>query len=348
MISLDEILLEWNDIKCDDVQAVLRQMGEGDFSGVAFDEDNKQQQLVEMMDMTNDLARMAFSNSILFTEWYFDHQYKQSRVLKTDGDDLDKPTILEYFGLAMRAVRFETVQQYLETGKDMFPLPVNEAATDTNNLDSAKSRLEYVQHLIWRSLGWDSVIASNQLQQLFSGDSENRQVHWLAMDETVVETLTKYSSVMSVAINNATPLPQSDDGTTRIINVSYSEKIVTVPQHMNNEDTTIASLSAPSSNAMHEHSSVNQRQQLEIAQKTSMLQQQIWNEFESLPENEQTKTLERAEAVQREFLEKVMNTPPGPDRVLVMQNLSGDDQKLLVLHKLWITRKAVIEQDESC
>ena len=347
MISLDETLLDWKDVNRDDVQAVLRQMGEGDFTGVDFDsacDKDNQQQLAEMMDVTNDLARMAFSNSVLFAEWNFDSGCSQSRVLKKGDDELDKPTILEYCGLAMRAVRFEAVRQYLETGKEMFPSSANETTRNKTQLDSAKSRLEYVQHLIWRSLGWNPDFASNRLQQLFSDGSQSRQVHWLAMDEAVVESLTKYSSAMTVAVNNATPLPQSDDGTTRIINVSYSEKIVTVPQHdINNEDTTIASLSAPSSHAMHEHSSVQQRQQLEIAQKTSMLQQQIWDDFESLSDSEQIKTIEKAETVQREFLDRVMNTPPGPDRVLVMQSLSGEDQKLLVLHKLWSTRNAAKE-----
>ena len=39
--------------------------------------------------------------------------------------------------------------------------------------------------------------------------------------------------------------------------------------------------------------------------------------------------------MQREFFEKVMSTPPGQERVLLMQNMSEDDQKLLVLDKLW-------------
>ena len=155
-----------------------------------------------------------------------------------------------------------------------------------------------------------------------------------------IYVLTKYTSTMTVIINNLAALPQSDDGTTRIINVSYSEKVVTVPQDMNGEGTTIASLSAPSSHSMHEHSTAQQRQQLDIAQKTSMLQQQIWDEFESLSRSEQDETLRRAEHVQREFLEKVMSTPPGQERVLLMQSMSEDDQKLLVLDKLWKTHNA--------
>jgi hypothetical protein len=143
---------------------------------------------------------------------------------------------------------------------------------------------------------------------------------------------------MTVAINNATTVSHADDGTTRIINVSYSEKIVTVPESGNGN--AIPSLSAPTSNSIHDHTTTQQRQQLEIAQQTAMLQQQIWDEFESLSASEQANTLVRAEAVQKEFLERIMSTQPGPERVLLMQTLNGDDQRLLVVHKMWCSRNS--------
>jgi hypothetical protein len=111
----------------------------------------------------------------------------------------------------------------------------------------------------------------------------------------VMETLPKYASAMAVAINNATSLTSKDDGTTRIINVSYAEKILTVPHHMNEGDTTIASLSAQVSHSIHQHSSAHQRQQLDIAQKTSLLRQEIWQEVQSIYVEK------RAEIVQRSF-----------------------------------------------
>ena len=88
MNSLDEALLEWNDVTRDDVQAVIRQIGEGDFSRVVFDDATNHQQLTAVMDQTNDLARCAFSNSILFVEWQFGCQNVQSRVLKGSDDIL--------------------------------------------------------------------------------------------------------------------------------------------------------------------------------------------------------------------------------------------------------------------
>jgi hypothetical protein len=84
---------------------------------------------------------------------------------------------------------------------------------------------------------------------------------------------------------------------------SYSEKIMSGPCHsMNDDHSTVHSLSAPTSYSIHEHSTTQQRQQLNIAQKTSLLRQQIWEEFELLSPNEQTNSLERAKVVQNEFL----------------------------------------------
>lgn len=339
MTALDEVLLDGMDLNRDHVQIVLRQIGEGDFSCVTFDVTDvtkEENELRLMMEKTNDIARKAFSHSILYAEWKYDHlnQNVQSRKLKCEGN-LDKASILEYCALSTSAVRLESVQRFVESGENMFPV-LNVTASSILVEDSVNGRLENVQALIWHALGWDAVFASSQLRQMLSDGNQNNNP--LLTDATVDETLTKYASAMTVAMNNVTQLQHSDDGTTRVINVSYSEKIVTVPQNMNNEDTTIASLSAPTSNAIHEHSAVQQRQQLDIAQKTSMLQQQIWDEFEALPSSEQANTLQRAETAQREFLERVMNAPPGPERVLLMQSLSGEDQKLLVLHKLWIAQ----------
>jgi hypothetical protein len=341
--SLDEVLLDCKDGNRHDVQLVLREIGEGDFSRVTFEADDAcgdEDKLTELMDETNDLARKAFSTSVFFVEWYFDHHCTESRILKGQDCELDKACVLEFCALAMSAVRIDSVRQFLVEGKDIISFQSKGSMSkDTTELNTVKGRLEYVHSLIWRALGWADN-ASTQLQRLFSEENQCTHNNMLLTDGAVMETLAKYASAMAVAINNATPLICKDDGTTRIINVSYSEKIVTVPQHMNEEDTTIASLSAPVSYSIHDHSSAQQRQQLDIAQKTSLLQQEIWQEFQSMSRSEQTTTLERAEIVQKEFLERVMNTPPGPERVLLMQDMSAEDQRLLVVHKLWISHNS--------
>jgi len=123
------------------------------------------------------------------------------------------------------------------------------------------------------------------------------------------------------------------------VNVSYSEKIVSVPESaLEGGSHNISSLSAPASNTMEEHASSGHRQQLEIAQKTANLQKQLWNEFQSFSPSDQIKTLEKAKLAQEEFLEKMRSTPPGPQRVLIMQTIDGDVQKLLIIYKLWTSQ----------
>ena len=340
LVSLDEVLLDNAELNRDDMQVVLRQIGEGDFSCVAFDHDadNDQSKLVALIDIINDLARKAFSNSVLFVEWWFDHQNDQCRMLNGRDDEIDKSSILEYCALATSVVRIQSVQHFLESGTDLISVPSRGNDSKICELDSVNSRLEYVQTLIWRALGWDPHNASYQIEQLISNRNQSTP---LTSDETVLDALTKYASNMTTAVNNATPFHSPDDGTTRVVNVSYSEKIVSVPLQGNSKNNEFVSLSAPISNAIHEQPSAQQRQQLDIAQKMTMLQQQIWSEFESLSSTEQTKTLEKAEIVQKEFFELVMNTPSGPDRVLLMQSMSDENQKLLVLRKLWSAQNTV-------
>ncbi|KAL3795009.1 hypothetical protein HJC23_006330 [Cyclotella cryptica] len=362
--SLDETLAEWTNrhhdssIDRETVQLVLRQVGEGNFSSISFDATNDYQSqggrdqevlITQMMDKTNDMARKAFSHLVLYVEWQFDHGMQSPapspgfnlRGRDTTDTELDRSSILEYCALMISAVRLDSVQEYLCTGGELFSSAEKTGVVPNMELDTVDSRLVYIQHLIWRALGWDPDFASRQLLQFFSENEECNHDNSLMADENVVETLTKYASSMAVAISNATTTPNTDDGTTRIVNVSYSEKIVSVPYHsMNDDHGTIHSLSAPTSHSIHEHSTTQQRHQLDIAQKTSLLQQQIWEEFELLSPSEQTKTLERAEVVQKEFLEKVMNTPPGPERVVMMQNMDEDAQRSLVIYKLWCSRKS--------
>ncbi|KAL7489123.1 hypothetical protein ACHAW6_014709 [Cyclotella cf. meneghiniana] len=307
------------------------------------------------MEKTNDLARKVFSHLVLFEQWQIEHGMEPPvalpRTLRgrdTGETELDRSSILHYCALAMSAVRLDSVQTFLCTGKELFPsVEINVETANSKadmELDTVQSRFLYLQHFIWRALGWDPAFASRQVLQFFSENEESNRGSSLMMDENIVEALTKYASSMTVAISNATITPDADDGTTRIVTVSYSEKIMSVPCHsMDADHSVIHSLSAPTSHSIHEHGTTHQRQQLDIAQKTSLLQQQIWEEFVSLSPSEQTKTLERAEVVHKEFLEKVMSTQPGPQRVVLMQNIDEEAQRLLVMYKLWCSHQSCRE-----
>ena len=311
-------------------------------------------------------------------------RYGKLRGHNSAEDSFDRSSVLEYCGLMMTAVRLSEIQKYLRSEADSI-LTADQGLVSQqskiegvkgdqfegdNEFESVDDRLVHIQNLCWRAIGWEPDSALKQLQCLFDDEcNESSDVKMLTKDDMMVETLTKYASAMTVAVTNATmsrfgnsddkntfffkhdqsPFSQfpiiTDDGTTRIINVSYSEKIVTLPQSTitgddGNTNPTVHSLAAPTSNSMHEHTLSHQRRQMDIAHKTSMLQQQLWNEFQSLPREDQTKSLEKARKAQEEFLEEVKKTPPGPERVVLMQSMDREVQKLLVIYKLWCSHGA--------
>eukprot|EP00578_Thalassiosira_sp_NH16_P025869 CAMPEP_0181088158 /NCGR_PEP_ID=MMETSP1071-20121207/6640_1 /TAXON_ID=35127 /ORGANISM="Thalassiosira sp., Strain NH16" /LENGTH=479 /DNA_ID=CAMNT_0023170061 /DNA_START=126 /DNA_END=1565 /DNA_ORIENTATION=- len=421
LASLDDAISEWERRRShdgnaevdsfmsrDSVQAVLREIGNGDFSRVSFDgddsensglgsttalssttglrsrssrgsgngsqqsvgtgergvvKDNTAQEqrllLTGAVERTNELARRAYSRSVLIVEWRLElerpdqlAQYGMGE-LRGHGNTIDDESILEYCGLIMAAVRIPEVQQYLQNGNAAF---IFTGRNDDGNFpsgdglgcesSSVENRLRHIQQLCWRALGWESSHAMDQLRSLLSGESSDFEQ--ITNNAKVTETLTKYSSAMTVAVTNASMfnIGESDDhanndGTTRVVSVSYSEKIISVPNiDDNNEGHTVSSdsLSAPKSNTIDEHELSHQRRELDTAKAASVLQQQLWNEFQSLPPQEKTRMVEKSKMAHEEFLSKVTNTPPGEDRILLMQSIDSEVQKLLVIYKLWCSQ----------
>lgn len=303
LAALTDALLEYEggfDAKV--VQDVLREIGGGNFNNVDGGDEKLHKTLVEAMEKTNEAAREAFARSVLFVEM---RDGPNQRHLHTHND-LDRSTLMEYCGLAITAVRLPEIQRFLFDGTrvredikgDVFSTP--------------EERLLYIQRLLWKAVGWEPDTASDQIRHLMEGKSE------LMNDKEVVEALMKYASSMTVAATNASMGSEmaentNTDGTTRVVNVTYSEKVVT--------GDTIQSLSAPTSNAMNEHKneqqSLEQRQQKDVAK----MRQDIHDEFMSLSPDEQSKTLAKAKQVQDTFLQQVMNTPPGAERVLLMKGI---------------------------
>ncbi|KAL9187915.1 hypothetical protein ACHAXT_006293 [Thalassiosira profunda] len=379
LASLDESISEWQQregdgpITAEDVQGVLPEIGAGNFARVSFSDleehalpsstsstglrsrssaagsgngnaggqgtqkDTKleqQLQLTEAVEKTNEIAREVFARSILLVEWRLE-QSQSGRELRGNSESIDEKPILEYCGLMMAAARLPEVLRYLENGTVDFGVPRN----GTDAALSVDERLVHIQRLYWTALGWDSDSAMKQLNALLSGKSAESAMF---QDADAADTLTKYTSMMTVAATNAAMATAEGetasnaartDGTTRVVSVAYSEKIVSVPTDTDAAITS-QSLSAPTSNTITEHETTQQRQELDVAQKTSILQQQIWQEFQALHSDEQSKVIEEAKAAHFDFLEKVTNTPPGMERVLLMQSLDAETQKLLVLYKL--------------
>jgi hypothetical protein len=243
----------------------------------------------------------------------------------------------------MAAVRLPEIQTYLRTGHSPYGGPDGVG-------NSAEDRLKFVQTLIWRALGLDPANAADELLGMLTSGKGN-----LRFDDEAkaAETLTKYTSVMTVAATNASMSSivdggESDgrygnyDGTTRVVDVSYSEKIITLPTNGEGEIiTTPESMAAPASETIDEHEHSREKRALEVARETSALQERLWSDFESLPQHEREKKLEAARNAHLEFMEKMASTPPGRERVLLMQGMDAETQGLLVIYKLWCSQNVV-------
>lgn len=325
LTALNDTLLEYDgDFDANNVQDVLRKIGLGDFNDVDGDDDKLHENLVEAMENTNKVAREAFARSVIFLEMRGDTD-SNHRHLHT-SKDLDRSSLIEYCGLAITAVSIPEVQAFLLDGTRI----IEDFNCDV--FSTTEERLLYIQRLLWKALGVDPETASEQIQLLIEG-----QLGDLNDDKDLMETVMKYVSSMTVAATNASMGSNmaeysKSDGTTRVVSVSYTEKVVT--------SDTIQSLSAPTSNSMKEHTNeqqaFEQRQQLQVAK----MRQQIHDEFHSQSTEEQSKTLAKAKQAQEKFMLQLINTPAGPERVLLMKNIDFETQKLLIIHKMCASTEA--------
>lgn len=354
---------------------MLQEIGRGDATGVSFDDDGSsydgrsepqsnglrsrtrhngtkltavaksvdelKASLTAAVESTNDLARVAFSKSVLVHHWNLDGDHPSHDI----ECDLDESCILEYCGLVGAAMHIPQVQKYLRCGD--FDLVPSAAAQD---FQSAEERLAHVQRVAWKALGYRPDAAMSQLKSIISPHDTNKPRYFESMmsNETLRERLAEYQSILTVAATNASidNLGSSDngsivdDGTTRVVGVCYSEKIFTVPKSASLGGVQEKSAAAPSANEIAEHKHSEQRKQLDIAHQTSLLQQQIWSDFTELSSDEQERTLQEARSAQKDFLFRMQSTPPGQERILLMQSMSPTVQKQLVLCKLCDANRA--------
>ncbi len=330
-----------------------------------------QELLFRAVEQTNEIARQAFARSVLIVEWrnYQSTRHKEKKHLPqsekesmlSNNGNVDDGSIMEHCGMMMAAVQLSEVQQFLRTGTMNFLRSTHAECSliDGFHGRSVDDRLLHIQRLYWRALGYDPGQAMEHVNRLVSigctkcSEGEDS----LRNNAKIMETLETYASAMILAVTNASitgyrsedyPKGVNDDGTTRVVSVSYSEKIMTLPHDAldgdgrNNNGTPHPSLSAPTCNAIYEHASSQQRSDLNAAKATSVLQQQIWDEFQLLDPQEQTETLEAAKIAHCNFLEKVANTPLGAERTLLIQRMDSDVQHLLMIYKLWSSHSAAV------
>lgn len=132
---------------------------------------------------------------------------------------------------------------------------------------------------------------------------------------------------------------ENEGGCTRVVSVNFSEfeidptaSVTTAPGAIN---TSTVAAAAPIMDEMQQRVDEKQRRELEIARQAAELQQGILGELLTMEEQDRTDTLALAKETHDSFMLKVTELPVGPERVQFLQSISGEKQRLLVMHKLW-------------
>mmetsp|Transcript_3529 Transcript_3529/g.9899 ORF Transcript_3529/g.9899 Transcript_3529/m.9899 type:complete len:422 (+) Transcript_3529:144-1409(+) len=315
-------------------------------------EPNLSQELKGAMETMNDAARMAVCKLALYCEEGFvqTQSSTSSRTLQDEGR-LDRTKLMEYFGLCQVALKLPCVTDFLvEINRDrIFDARQSDGdQTDETNTSSSamvfpQSRLEYVQRLLAKAIGWDPVFVTSELRTIFV--ERPGEVDSDYYDEPVVSLFQKLVEEMMVAIRSASlQLRAKQDtellndlgkgGSTRVVSMQYSE--FEVDQNGNRIESS--QTNAPESTVDEREEDLSEeekKRQLRLASEAAILQQTILGELLSMSEEERTDKLNQAAKASRKFMEEAMALPPGQERVDFLRGMDATTARQLAMHKLW-------------
>jgi hypothetical protein len=328
---------------------------------------------VAMEDM-NDAARIAICKLILYNE----HEYEQERhFCHVDGEEmleetipktlpsssqrnlqgegrLDRTKLIEYFGLCQASLKLECVVQFLngET-KSLFEKRKSNNNTNNKNKNGISSmfpqnRLEYIQQLLAKSMGWDPIYVTSELRQILVEKKKNDDGYYnkevFILFQQLVEQMTVaiQSASIHIQYNQETKLLNDLDkgGNTRVVSVQHSEFDIlsdgtktssknNAPERFSQEERND---DFPTKNNMTEE---EKKRQLRLATEAAMLQQTILGELFNMDEHERNNKLKEAAEISREFMEQVLALSPGSERIDFLRGVDPITSRQLAIHKLW-------------
>lgn len=369
--ALRDSVSEYNElsaktITAEDAQQSLRALGANTYFSSIGSTDEDHEELLSAMATMNDAARMAFARAVLYSEVSWSKRYESPANLdesQDDGDkipmtnvtpidyknvnrylqneedagDMGRKDAIEFCGLCSAAIRLPEVANYLVTGDAIFP----EQATD-GEVDEVKKRATRafpqqrvlkVQHMMLCAVGYEPDYGGLELRKLMSTiDTENSDNSDLT---TAISTfmLTMQSAAKAAIIECAKEglSDENDGGVTRVVDVKYSEKT------LNKDGVYTDTGDAPSHETMEQQTEEQQREGIRMAQQAANLQKEIMNELMALDEEQRKNQLDLAKEAHETFLKEALAVPP-QERVVFMQNVGAEKQRMLLMHKLWESR----------
>jgi hypothetical protein len=221
-------------------------------------------------------------------------------------------------GIQSTSEQHECAMNYLQYILD------TEFGTDTGN--GEKKKYNYSSKLIstlaeYRSIMSTAMIVNDVTTTTTTATSLNLK-----------ESIEKEDSSSSNAVQHQLlPTPnECDDGTTRIVGVSYSEFIIDGDNHSSSDSDNNG---VPKSNIIHEHEIIQSRNEFHIRKAAFTLQESIINEYYMLSQSQREETLVEATAVYDKLIMNMKNVTFEKERVELLQNMTIDEQRLLVIYK---------------
>mmetsp|Transcript_4372 Transcript_4372/g.6148 ORF Transcript_4372/g.6148 Transcript_4372/m.6148 type:complete len:668 (+) Transcript_4372:18-2021(+) len=338
-------------MKIEDVEKCLKNLGDGNFDELLGSK-QEMEDIIKLMDIMNDEARIAFSKSVLLSECLWDDQFEDGEheekikfgenarclIKKHDKtEEMNRNTILEFCGLLSATVRIPEVQTYISEGGQILPSRLDHP-TSTDQKQFPQDRILKLQSMMFRAVGYDPDFGSIEFNNVTSGLASRVGQDAAAEDEYLLNTLrSMIHTIRHVTTNAEIAKIQKKDltdtkkgGFTSVVSVKYSERVMNKDGKIGieNEEVTQAA-------EMDHQSDARQRHALLMAKEAAALQQSVLGELLSMNEEEREAKLREAKLVQDEFLQEANQIPAGIERIKFIQSIGAEKQKKLVMHKLW-------------
>ena len=348
ILALDDTVSKVSEERSDsitsrEVQDHLRALGANQFSGITSDLD-VQKTLKDHMNVMNEEARTAFARSVLWSEMcWMKQETKMDNGLidfietkrplhKTgDGQEMDRKDLLEFCALCSAVVKLEEVEEHLKSGKDVF---ASDAEFLIDDRSTAPQRILQLQRAMLCAIGFEPTFGGEELHRIMTSEGTDEEVEGaLASYLMTIQVVAK--KAMDGGNMNEGMTDKHEGGVTKIVSVKYSEK--TMSRNANGKEMIVGD-DAPTHARMEQQSEEQQKMQLKMAAQAASMQQKILDEFMSMSERDRNEQLTKARKAHDLFLQDAMALPPGPQRIEFLQNISSEQQKLLLIHKLWESR----------
>jgi len=312
-------------------------------AGLPSEQDLSPELKVAMEDM-NDAARVGLCKLVLHNEEKFGST-TPGRTLQDEGQ-LERTKMMEYFVLCRSALKLEDVANFMSmTGGDLIFEKQNGDSSAKDDKPSSlmfpQSRLEHVQRLLAKAIGWNPVFVTSELRKIFVIKPEDIDYDYYDSDvmvlfEQLVEEMKSAIQTASLRVQSRQDTQLLTDlgkgGNTRVVSVQYSE--FDVDQHGNK----IKSENNAPQMRIDERQELNtedQKRQLRMASQAAVLQQSILGELLSMAEDQRNDALKDAAEESQKFMKECMALPMGQERINFLRSIDAETSRKLAMHKLW-------------